>query len=68
MNGWTQQRRERQSKLIQQWQPWKQSTGPKTPEGKAGSSQNAYKGGTRQLLRRLSQLMREQRDQVEMIE
>ena len=30
--------------MIQTWKPWKQSTGPKTPEGKAKAAQNANKG------------------------
>ena len=45
-------------KLKQQWQPWKASTGPKSPEGKASSSPNAYTGGTRPLLRQFSSLIR----------
>ena len=45
-NGWTPERRLRQSKLIQQWQPWK-SAGVKTPEGKEISRQNSYKHGAR---------------------
>ena len=43
-NGWTQERRQRQSEAIRRWRPWEQSTGPKTPEGKAKASQNANKG------------------------
>jgi len=33
--------------------PWEQSTGPKSPEGKAVSANNASKGGFRTELRRL---------------
>ena len=29
------------------WQPWTRSTGPRTAEGKARSSRNAWKGGVR---------------------
>jgi hypothetical protein len=47
--------------LIQRWKPWERSTGPKTPEGKARVSRNAYKGGTRPLLRELARLLREQK-------
>ena len=54
VNGWTLERRERQAELIRQWQPWKQSTGPKTPEGKATASRNAWQGGHRAQLRELS--------------
>ena len=34
-------------------------TGPKTPGGKARVSRNAYKGGTRSMLRELARLLRE---------
>lgn len=50
-NGWTPERRARQAELIKQWQPWKQSTGAKTAEGKARSSRNAFKGGFQAKLR-----------------
>jgi hypothetical protein len=59
-NGWTLERRARQRELIQRWKPWKQSTGPKTAEGKAAVARNAYKGATRQLLRELRRILREQ--------
>ena len=42
-NGWTDERRARQASLIHQWQPWRNSTGPRTAQGKAISSRNAYK-------------------------
>ena len=35
-NGWTPERRARQSALIRNWRPWEKSTGPKTEKGKAG--------------------------------
>ncbi len=50
-NGWTQERRQRQSEAIRRWSPWKQATGPKTAAGKARSGRNAYKGGHRAALR-----------------
>ncbi|MGH8608751.1 MAG: hypothetical protein ACREX9_15455 [Gammaproteobacteria bacterium] len=48
-NGWTSERRVRQAALIHRWKPWKRSTGPKTPEGKARVVRNAFKGGLRAL-------------------
>ena len=59
-NGWTPERRARQSVMIQQWQPWKKSTGPMTKEGKAKVAQNGYKGGTWRLIRDLARALREQ--------
>lgn len=58
-NGWTQERRARQAELIQTWKPWKQSTGPRTNEGKAKVSRNAYKGGQRPMLRELEKILRQ---------
>lgn len=59
-NGWTPERRARQSALIRTWRPWEQSTGPRTPEGKARTSRNADKGGWWEVLRQLSRALREQ--------
>lgn len=42
---WTTDQKLKQSLLIHQWLPWLQSTGAKTPEGKARSSKNAVKTG-----------------------
>lgn len=54
MPRWTDEARQRQAELIRQQQPWRHSTGPKTPEGKARASKNAYKGGgTPRWIRRL---------------
>lgn len=39
--AWTADRRERQRRIIQETKPWLKSTGPRTPDGKAASSQNA---------------------------
>ena len=39
---WTPEQRAQQAAKISQWQPWTKSTGARTPEGKAVSSQNAY--------------------------
>src|SRR5690348_9632651 len=61
-NGWTAERRARQSRLIRGWRPWGNSTGPKTPEGKSIVSMNAYKGGTWRVLRELRRLLRRQEE------
>ena len=45
MPTWTPEMRQKQAERIRQWCPWKKSTGPKTAEGKAISSRNAWKGG-----------------------
>ena len=42
---WPEKRRAKQAKLIQKTRPSRYSTGPKTPEGKTISAQNAYKHG-----------------------
>ena len=54
VNGWTLERRQRQAELIRNWRPWAKSTGPRTPEGKARVSRNAWQGGHRAQLRELS--------------
>ncbi|MEA5464626.1 hypothetical protein [Leptothoe sp. PORK10 BA2] len=38
---WTKEQRERQARLIQDWKPWKKSTGPRTEEGKQRSASNS---------------------------
>lgn len=58
-NGWTPERRAKQAELIQQWQPWKRSTGPTSGDGKAKVSRNAWKGGVRPQLRELAKVLRE---------
>ena len=62
---WTPEQRQRQSQAIKQWRPWSKSTGPKSPEGKAVVSRNAYDGGElaklRKTIKELNQAMREQR-------
>lgn len=67
--GWTEERKHRQAKAIQGWKPWARSTGPRSAEGKARVSRNAWRGGERQKLRELSKafnaLFRDQRRQIE---
>ena len=60
MRGWTPERRLKQSLQIRQWRPWDDSTGPRTLEGKAASSRNAYRGEVRSVLNSMSELLREQ--------
>ena len=64
--AWTAERRARQAMLIHTWQPWKKSTGPRTPEGKSKSSRNAYKPNPirRQLLEIEAELRRLRRKHV----
>ena len=57
-NGWTAERRARQSEAIRRWKPWEKSTGPRTKRGKARVARNAYRGGMRPFLRALSAAMR----------
>ncbi len=70
-NGWTPERRARQAALIRTWKPWQQATGPRSPEGKATASRNAYKGGHWLMMRELSRMVnaeiQEARDLVEQI-
>ena len=57
VNGWTLERRRKQAEAIRRWRPWEQSTGPKTPDGKARVSRNAWQGGRRAQLRELSKML-----------
>ena len=63
--AWTPERRARQAALIRNWRPWERSTGPKSPEGKAASASNAFKGGhgaeLRELTKAVNALLRAQR-------
>lgn len=61
-NGWTPERRARQAEMIRGWKPWKHSTGPRTNGGRAVVSQNAWKGGHREMLRELGRALAAQRE------
>ena len=63
-NGWTQERRERQSELIQTWKPWNKSTGPRTVQGKAKASQNANKGHDWRGIRKIAAAQRKSRQEL----
>ena len=49
----TPEHRRLRSELIRRWRPWEKSTGPRTPEGKARSSRNRWRGGQREQFRAL---------------
>ena len=59
---WTAEQRQRQSERIHDWQPWLQSTGPKTQPGKAKSSKNAFRLTFRKMLKTTNYLTRQQRN------
>jgi hypothetical protein len=48
---WTAEQKAKQAAAIHNWQPWKKSTGAKTPEGKTVSSMNAHSGYFRRRVR-----------------
>src|SRR3546814_10406247 len=64
-HGWTPERRAKQAEAIHRWKPWQESTGPKSPEGKAWVSRNGWKGGTRPMLRELARPLRDQSETTE---
>ena len=68
-NGWTPERKARQAELIRTWRPWDKSTGPRSPEGKAKVSSNAYAGAhwktMRELVKETNAMLREQRQALE---
>jgi hypothetical protein len=52
------------SQLIHNWKPWTKNTGPRLAAGKLIVSRNAYKGGVKPMLRDMSALLREQKEQL----
>ena len=65
---WTASERARQAELIRQWQPWRNSTGPRSEAGKAKVAMNGFKGGERKQLRELARCLREQARELKDIE
>lgn len=59
MRHWTTEEREKQSQLIQNWKPWQRSTGARTQAGKVISSKNAYKGGSRSLMKVIASVLKD---------
>ena len=64
-NGWTAERRAKQAQPIRQWKPWEHSTGATTAQGKAISSQNAYKGNVRGQIKAIREILKAQSKQLE---
>ena len=62
--NWTPEQRRRQAEAIRRWNPWEQSTGPRTEQGKAAASRNGWKGGNREMLRSLARALNEQQGQL----
>jgi hypothetical protein len=64
----TPEHRELRRKLVHRWKPWEKSTGPRSAEGKARSSQNGYKGAVRPTMRALAKTLREQKEVLDELE
>lgn len=63
--NWTPEERRKQSEAVQNWKPWKQSTGPKTESGKLAVCKNSYTHGFRSAdMQELRRVLRLQRDYV----
>ena len=63
-NGWTPERKAKQSQLIHTWKPWEKNTGPRSAAGKLIVSQNAFKGGLRSLMKDVAMLLRDQKERL----
>ena len=56
--SWTPDQRQAQAERIKAVRPWERSTGPRTVEGKQVASKNAWKGGSREMLRAVARALR----------
>ena len=73
---WTPEQRARQAELIRTWKPWSQSTGPKTPDGKAKASRNgdpgwmwaAERAEVRALRQHVNELLKENRELMRLVQ
>ena len=54
---WIPERRAKLAKLISRWKPWEQATGPESVEGEKKVATNAWTGGHRAQLRKLTKLV-----------
>ncbi len=63
----TPEHRALRAELIRRWKPWEKSTGPKSAEGKARSAMRGFKGGSREILRELARMLREQAEAMKRI-
>lgn len=61
---WTEEQHKQQAEKIKQWQPWEKSTGATTIDGKARSSQHAYKQWTSRLMKQVRAALKQQREQL----
>ena len=66
-SAWTDARRRQQSELIRSWAPWRKSTGPKTPEGKAIAAHRGYQGKDYVLSREFKAEMRAVREALRIL-
>lgn len=60
----TAEHRALRAELIRRWKPWKQSTGPKSPEGKEKAAMRGFKGATRPLVRALARALKQQSEDL----